>query len=115
MNELVLNEIKTVRNKLFGALEQLEESIYEAHESFKMKYGDDHFCITRLQSYYPALDKQRSYLVELDSLIATKSFDNYHLVTAICTTSEFIKEDAKSLLHLMQTGKELIPDDVIFH
>lgn len=115
MSTAVLEELKIVRNKLFHSLEQLEESIDAAHESFKERYGSDHFSIVRLESYYPALDKQREYILALDILIMNKNFDNYHIVTAICATSDFIKEDAKSLLNLMQNGKELLPDNLEIH
>ena len=115
MNISVLEELKTIRNKLHHSLQQLEESIDAAHENFKSRYGDDHFSIIRLESYYPALDKQREYILELDMLISEKSFNNYHIVTAICAISDFIKEDAKSLLNLMQNGKELLPDKIQIH
>jgi hypothetical protein len=115
MTDGVLDSLKTLRNQLVVSLEQLEDSIISAYENFKITHGADHFCIIRLESYYPAIEKQKEYIKELDRLIETQCYDNYAVVSAICATSEFIKSDAKSLLHLLQNGEELLPEGTVFH
>lgn len=115
MTDGVLDELKTLRNQLAVSLEQLEESIASAYENFKLTHGEDHFCIVRLESYYPAIKKQKEYIKELDKLIESQCFDNYAVVSAICATSDFIKSDAKSLLHVLQNGEELLPEGAVFH
>jgi hypothetical protein len=110
-----IQQLKNVRNVLVTALDDLELSIVEAYESLKIKYGEEHFCIKRLHSYFPAIDLQRQYIQELDKLIVKCDYNNYSIVSAICAISEFIKNDAKSLLNVLQTQQESYPDDVTFH
>lgn len=115
MSDEILDSLKALRNQLVGSMEQLEQSILVAHENFKITHGADHFCIPRLESYYPALEKQKQYIKKLDELIQAGCFDNYAVVSAICATSEFIKSDAKSMLNVLQNGEELLPEGTVFH
>lgn len=110
-----LQQLKDVRNKLVVALDRLELSIVEAYESLRIKYGDEHFCIKRINSYFPAIDLQREYISQLDALIHRQDYNNYSIISAICAISDFIREDAKSLLNVLQTDEESYPDDVTFH
>jgi hypothetical protein len=115
MTDSALGSLKSLRNQLVLSLAQLEESIVSAYENFKLTHGSDHFCIIRLESYYPAIEKQKYYIEELDKLIDAQCYDNYAVVSAICATSEFIKSDAKSLLNVLQNGEELLPEGAVFH
>ena len=74
-------------------------------------YGEDHHAIQRLQSYYPALDKQLEYAQQLHPLLMEKKHDEYMaLIAKIQGISDMIKIDAKSLLNSLTTGKEILPE-----
>lgn len=115
-NNLDSNYLDGVRKKLFVAMKELRVSIEAAHERLLETYGKEHEFVVRLESYYSALDKQEEYAHELDDCIKNKNFENLQtLVMRINAISEMIKFDARSLLSMLQTGKDLIPDDIQFH
>jgi hypothetical protein len=103
-----IQAIKLVIDTLSTTVNELELSVMHAYEQFLSKYGVGHEHVNRLESYFPAIDKQREYIVELDECIATKDFERFHEVaTKVRALSELIKNDAKSLLSYMSTGQHL--------
>lgn len=115
-NNVNFLSLTLTRQKLTVAMRDLRESIEAAHAQLLETYGKEHEYVVRLESYYSALDKQEEYAQELDLCIKNQNFDNLQpIVTRINAISEMIKYDAKSLLSMLQTGKDLIPDDAQFH
>lgn len=105
-----------LKSLLIEKMKELRISIDDATQKFTLLYGEDHFVVARLKSYYPALEKQEQYTQELDILLAAGDFQSLAEVSQkIKAISELIKEDAKSLLALMQNSEESLPDDTIFH
>jgi hypothetical protein len=100
-----------MREDLFHAMKQLRTSIDDALLNMTKMYGEEHYAIQRLKSYYPALDKQLDYAHQLHSLLLEKQYDEYMLlISKIQAISDMIKIDAKSLLNSLTTGKDLLPE-----
>lgn len=100
-----------LRDKLFSSIKQLKTSIDDAMSTMTKMYGEEHYAIQRLKSYYPALDKQLQYANELDeSLREGKHEDTAQAITRIQAISDMIRTDAKSLLNSLHTGKDILPD-----
>jgi hypothetical protein len=99
--QLVIETLSTTVN-------ELELSVMHAYEQFLTKYGVGHEHVTRLESYFPAIDKQREYITELSRCLAIKDFERFHdVATKVRALSELIKNDAKSLLSYMSTGQHI--------
>jgi hypothetical protein len=100
-----------MRDSLFASMKQLKSSIDEAMYNMTEMYGQNHYAIVRLRSYYPALDKQLEYAVELDRMMSQGDYDAaMALIAKIQGISEMIRSDAKSILNSLNTGKEILPD-----
>lgn len=100
-----------LRDQLFASIKQLKTSIDDAMINMTKMYGDDHYAIQRLKSYYPALDKQLEYANELDESMRTgKHEETAQAIARINAISDMIRTDAKSLLNSLHTGKDIIPD-----
>jgi ABC-type iron transport system FetAB ATPase subunit len=105
------DDIVKIKKTLDVTVKELKISIDAAILNMTEIYGEDHYSIQRLQSYYPALKKQVEYVKQLDKLIECSDYDNIMIfVSKIRAISEMIKEDAKSLLLSLQTGKDIVPD-----
>lgn len=106
-----MEKLFEIRNELFSSIRQLRTSIDDAMHNMSKMYGEDHPAIKRLESYYPALDKQLEYAQQLHPLLMEKKHDEYmSLIAKIQGISDMIKIDAKSLLNSLTTGKELLPE-----
>lgn len=100
-----------LRDSLNMSIKQLKSSIDEAMVTMTDMYGPEHYAIVRLRSYYPALDKQLEYAIELDRMVERNDYDSsLALIAKIQGISEMIRHDAKSILNSLNTGKELLPD-----
>lgn len=100
-----------LRDSLNMSIRQLKSSIDEAMHTMTDMYGPDHYAIVRLRSYYPALDKQLEYSIELDRMVELNDYDSsLALIAKIQGISEMIRHDARSILNSLNTGKEIIPD-----
>lgn len=100
-----------IREELFQTIRQLRASIDDAMHNMSKMYGEEHYTIQRLKSYYPALDKQLEYAHQLQPLLMEKQYDEYlSLINKIQAISDMIKIDAKSLLNSLTTGKDLLPE-----
>lgn len=100
-----------IREELFHTIKQLRISIDDAMHTMTKMYGEEHYAIKRLKSYYPALEKQLEYAQQLHPLLLQKQYDEYmSLISKIQAISDMIKIDAKSLLNSLTTGKDLIPE-----
>jgi hypothetical protein len=85
--------------KLSNSVNELEYSVMQAYDSFLSKYGAGHKHITRLESYFPAIDKQREYIDQLEELVKQKNFAAvYDVSNKVIALSEMIKNDARSFL-----------------
>jgi len=105
------DDINKIKTSLDITVKELKVSIDAAILNMTEIYGEDHYSIQRLQSYYPALKKQVDYVNQLDKLIERNDYDNIMVfVSKIRAISEMIKKDAKSLLLSLQTGKDIIPE-----
>ena len=111
-----INQLLIAREKIASSLVDLENSVLSAHEQFSRKYGAIHEHTLRIETYFSAIEKQRELLLALDSHIRLKNFDKLYEVTAkINAMSELIKEDARSLLHAINTGTSQLPNDLQVH
>jgi hypothetical protein len=100
-----------LRDELFSSIKQLKSSIDDAMINMTKMYGEEHYAIQRLKSYYPALDKQLQYANELDeSMRNGKHEETAQAILRIHAISDMIRTDAKSLLNSLHTGKDIIPD-----
>lgn len=103
-----IEAIKLVIQNLSTTVNELELSVMHAYEQFLAKYGVGHEHVSRLESYFPAIDKQREYINELDECIVSQDFEKFHdVATKVRALSELIKNDAKSLLSYMSTGQHI--------
>jgi hypothetical protein len=101
--------------KLSRSVNELEYSVMQAYDSFILKYGAGHKYIERLESYFPAIDKQREYIDQLEDCVKRNDFQMiYDISNKIVAISELIKNDAKSFLFSMNAegAKELITDTI---
>ena len=106
-----MENLLELREELFSTIRQLRTSIDDAMLNMIEMYGQEHYTIRRLESYYPALDKQLEYASQLSNLFHEKKYDEYMLlISKIQAISDMIKIDAKSLLNSLHTGKDIIPD-----
>lgn len=105
------DDINKIKQSLDITIKELKISIDAAILNMTEIYGEDHYSIERLKSYYPALKKQVDYVTKLDELIECGDYDKIMVfVSKIRAISEMIKEDAKSLLLSLQTGKDIVPE-----
>ena len=106
-----MEKLTVVREELLTSIKQLRYSIDDAMHNMIKMYGEEHPVIHRLQSYYPALDKQLEYANQLSVLLIENKPDEYMcLIAKIQGISDMIKIDAKSLLNSLTTGKDLLPE-----
>lgn len=111
-----LEVTRLVIDTLASTVNELELSVMHAYEQFLTKYGVGHEHVTRLESYFPAIDKQREYIIQLNECIVTKDFERFHdVATKVRALSELIKNDAKSLLSYMSTGQHIEFQDEQVH
>lgn len=105
-----------LRDELFSSIKQLKSSIDDAMINMTKMYGEDHYAIQRLKSYYPALDKQLQYATELDeSMRSGNHVETAQAMARIHAISDMIRTDAKSLLNSLHTGKDIVPDTNTFN
>lgn len=101
-----IEAIRLVIQNLSTTVNELEFSVMQAYDQFVLKYGVGHEHVNRLESYFPAIDKQREYIIELNECIVAQDFEKFHdVATKVRALSELIKNDAKSLLMYMSTGQ----------
>lgn len=101
--------------KLSRSVNELEYSVMQAYESFLTKYGAGHQYIDRLESYFPAIDKQREYIDQLEECVKNSDYKMiYDISNKIIAISEMIKNDAKSFLFSMSSegAKEVINEPI---
>ena len=101
--------------KLSRSVTELEYSVMQAYDSFLVKYGPGHEYIDRLESYFPAIDKQREYIDQLEDCVKNSDFQMiYDISNKIIALSEMIKNDAKSFLYSMSSEgvKETINEPI---
>lgn len=97
--------IEDVIRALAKTVCELEYTVMQAYEQFLAKYGVGHEYSNRLESYFPAIDKQHLFMAEMEEhakkneLVAV--LDKAAKIRAL---SEMIKEDARSFLTSMNTG-----------
>lgn len=97
--------IRSVIQTLSVTVNELELSVIHAYEQFVSKYGVGHEHVSRLESYFPAIDKQREYIEELNDCLVSKDYVRFHDVACkVRALSELVKNDAKCLLSYMSTG-----------
>lgn len=98
-------EIEEVLRTLAKTVCELEYSVMQAYEQFLAKYGVGHEYSNRLESYFPAIDKQHLFITEMDDLAKKGDFEAVlNKAAKIRALSEMIKEDARSFLTTMNTG-----------
>lgn len=96
------NAFSDMIEKLSRAVSELEYSVLQAYDSFLTKYGAGHKYINRIESYFPAIDKQKDCIEQLRVCLKQNDFRSvYDISNKICAISELIKSDAKSLLFSM--------------
>jgi hypothetical protein len=106
----------TIIRDLSRTVNELEFSVMQAYEQFLAKYGVGHEYSSRLESYFPAIDKQREYIDELDSYIKTGELHKfYDVATKIRALSDMIKTDAKDFLLSMGTNQVMKTQDEQVH
>jgi hypothetical protein len=114
--DIDVKELHKMRNVLITSVQELRHSITAAAYNMVEIYGNDHYSVQRLNSYFPALDKQDKYINELENLINLRKYETIiNTITKIQAIGDMLKDDAKSLLSSLQTGKEDIPDDIDFN
>ena len=102
--------------ELSRTVNELEYSVMQAYEQFLAKYGVGHEYSSRLESYFPAIDKQREYIDELDFHIKKGELEKfYDVATKIRALSEMIKTDAKDFLLSMAQGQTMKSQDEQMH
>lgn len=100
------DEFDNIISLLSRTVTELEYSVVQAYDQFLFKYGAGHPYSARLESYFPAIDKQREYIDELEKYFADGNFIEFHSVTAkIRALSNMVKEDAKSFLGYISSGE----------
>lgn len=100
-----LDDIENVIRTLAHTVSDLEMSVMHAYEQFVVKYGAGHVHVSRIESYFSAIDKQREYIDQLSICVKSKDFVTFHeLSSKVRALSEMIKNDAKCLLSYMSTG-----------
>ncbi len=105
-----------LREELYAGIKQLKSSIDDAMINMSKMYGEEHYAIQRLKSYYPALDKQLEYANDLDESMRTGNHEETaQAIARIQAISDMIRTDAKSLLNSLHTGKDIIPDTKSLH
>jgi hypothetical protein len=105
-----------LREELYAGIKQLKSSIDDAMINMSKMYGEEHYAIQRLKSYYPALDKQLEYANDLDESMRTGNHEGTaQAIARIQAISDMIRTDAKSLLNSLHTGKDIIPDTKSLH
>jgi hypothetical protein len=103
-----IEAIKLVIQNLSTTVNDLELSVIHAYDQFVVKYGVGHEHVSRLESYFPAIDKQREYITKLNECIEAKDFEKFHdVATKVRALSELVKNDAKCLLSYMSTGQHI--------
>lgn len=111
-----IDQLVVAREKIASSLMELEHSVLTAYDQFSRKYGVVHEHTLRIETYFSAIEKQRELLIELDCHIKMRNFDKLYEVTAkINAMSELIKDDARSLLHSINTGTSQVPDGLQVH
>lgn len=111
-----IQELKVIKDKLSLSIKELQRSIDAARDRIAETYGETSEFITRLDSYYPAIQKQFELVAELDIHIERHDMSSIQDVSVMINAiSEMIKNDARSLLYMLNTGKDLIPEDTILH
>lgn len=111
-----IESIKIVIETLSNTVNELELSVMHAYEQFVTKYGPGHVHVSRLESYFPAIDKQREYIDELNMCLVEKDFVKFHDISSkVRALSELIKNDAKCLLSYMSTGTHIEFQDEQVH
>lgn len=99
-------DFQTIISLLSRTVTELEYSVVQAYDQFLLKYGAGHEYSARLESYFPAIDKQREYIDELDKHFADGNFIEFHRVAAkIRALSNMVKDDAKSFLSSISSGE----------
>lgn len=100
-----MESVEEVMRTLAKTVCELEYTVMQAYEQFLVKYGAGHEYSNRLESYFPAIDKQHLFITEMEEKvkIGDLSFVLDRAVK-IRALSEMIKEDAKSFLASMNTG-----------
>ena len=90
--------------KLSRSVDELEYSVMQAYDSFLAKYGTGSEYVTRLESYFDVIDKQREFINELEVCVNNKNYAAiYDISNKIIAISDLIKTDAKSLLFSMSS------------
>lgn len=108
--------LKELLQTLATGVNELEISVMYAYDQFLIKYGAGHSHVTRLESYFPAIDKQREYIDELESCLLSNDLTKFYEVSIkVKALSELIKNDAKSLLTYMNTGQNMETQDEQIH
>lgn len=103
-------------NKLSRSVNDLEYSVMQAYDSFLNKYGAGSLYVSRLESYFSAIDKQRVFIDELERCVLDKNYTmTYHIANKIVAISEMIKNDARSLLFSINSDgtEHKSPDDSV--
>lgn len=105
-----------LRQRLSSSLEELKMSVMSAYDQFFVKYGTGHPYITRLESYFPIIQKQEELILFLDEKIKHKDFQAVADIAAkIKGLSEMVKEDARALLYSINTGEAHTIQDIDMH
>lgn len=100
-----VDSIKIVIQTLSSVVDDLELSVMQAYDQFLLKYGAGHVHVTRLESYFPAIDKQRLYIEELNECLVSMDLIRFNEIACkVRALAELVKNDAKSLLLYMSTG-----------
>lgn len=108
--------LKDIIKTLSISVTELELSVIHAYDQFLVKYGVGHVHVNRLESYFPAIDKQREYIEDLDKcLLSGDAARFYEVSMKVRALSELIKNDAKSLLTYMNTGQNMEMQDEQVH
>ena len=91
--------------RLKESIDLLESSVVAAKNTLASKYGAEHPCVLRLDSYGDAILGQRNFIVELQDALNNQNLDEvFRLTQLINGISHMIKEDARSLVESMYNG-----------
>jgi len=105
-----------VRERLFLSIEELKLSVMSAYEQFLVKYGSGHAYISRLESYFPIIEKQKQLLASFDETLKSNDTQGMLTITAKLTgLSDMVKEDARSLLYSINNGDAHTHQDTDVH
>lgn len=100
-----------ILQKLDSSIRQLEISIDVAREQLVQKHGEDDPLIARLDSYGPAIEKQRKWMRKMENAFHNNQAEEViHMISLINSVSLMIKNDVKDALLEMQ-GIACSPDD----